>query len=61
MPAHEAAADYADELRACHEDYRSGLVSLRKRLARTKAIWMEILERDLAAEVTAAIERSEGA
>ncbi len=58
MPGYKSAADFADELRACQEEYRSGRVTLHEHLARTKAIWLEVLEQDLVAEVNAAIDRS---
>lgn len=58
MPGSKTAADYADALRIAHEDYRAGRVTRGELLDRTKAIWLEVLERDLVDEVHAEIDRS---
>ena len=58
MSGCQTAAEYATALRAAHEEYRQGRITVREHLSRSAALWSEILGRGLVDEVQAESERS---
>ncbi len=60
MSGFQTAAEYAAALRAAHEDYRQGRVTVREHLSRATALWSEILKGDLVDEVQAELDRDAG-
>jgi hypothetical protein len=60
MSGFQSAAEYAAALRAAHEDYRLGRVTVREHVARATALWSEILKGGLVDEVQAELARAAG-
>ena len=59
MSGFQSAMEYVAALRAAHEEYRQGRVTLREHLFRTTSLWSEILRHDLVDEVQAEIDRGD--
>lgn len=57
MPAGGAVRDYASALLALREDYRAGRLAVADYLARTTAIWNEVLALGLADDLHDELER----